>query len=74
MALSVVTSLARLPRLAAVPSEAWLHFGALELATGVTFRGRGVRLGRWEGGWRLRLMSFCGSKVIRFDAIPIEER
>jgi len=29
--------------------------GALELAEGVNFRGRGVRLGRWEGGWRIRL-------------------
>ena len=28
---------------------------ALELAEGVNFRGRGVRLGRWEGGWRIRL-------------------
>jgi len=31
---------------------------ALELAEGVTFRGRGVRLGRWEGGWRIRLGKF----------------
>jgi hypothetical protein len=28
---------------------------ALELAEGVTFRGRGVRLERWEGGWGIRL-------------------
>jgi len=29
-----------------------LRKGCLELATGITFRGRGVRLERWEGGWR----------------------
>ena len=31
---------------------------ALELAEGVNFRGRGMRLGRWEGGWRIRLGKF----------------
>jgi len=31
---------------------------ALELAEGVNFRGRGVRLERWEGGWGIRLGKF----------------